>query len=95
MDIHKFDFLRGISKFYAKEQYPLTEKLAIGGRVSFSWIMQSLAPSVWSQLICLGIVQGIYTPSKKMSLFLSDIINYRPLHSPYDTQYCAIFTERS
>ena len=25
---------------------------------------------------------------------LGDLINYHPLHSPYDTQYCAIFTER-
>ena len=43
------------------------------------------------------IVQGIYTPLKKIATIsgvLGDLINYHSLHSPYDTQYCAIFMER-
>ena len=41
--------------------------------------------------------QGIYTPSKKIvtvSGVLGVLINYRSLHSPYDTQYCANFMEK-
>ena len=42
------------------------------------------------------IVQGIYTPSKKIvtnSGVLGDLKNYHSLCSPYDTWYCAIFME--
>ena len=42
------------------------------------------------------IAQDIYTLLKKVTTsgMLSDLINYCSLHSPYDTQYCAIFMKR-
>ena len=51
------------------------------GYVSFFWIMQSLTP-LWKKIVANSGVLG-------------DLINYRSLCSPYNTQYCAIFMERT
>ena len=43
------------------------------------------------------MVQGIYTPSKKIvanSGVLGDLINYRSLHSPYNTVLCNIYGKK-
>ena len=99
VDVHNWLFPRlnsSLKSFMQKEQWTLTEKLTIGGRVSFSWIMQSLTPSVWSKLISLGWCR-VFIPLQKIvtiSGVLGDLINYHSLHSPYDTQYCEIFTKK-